>query len=112
MQQGGSINAPQQRAGLLAKRHASSSTRAQGFLDGEMARRRGSAPSTYVRVGMDEYCMGFRAGYFVRGASRRNDFTQWLARPLESQAAIALATASLDPSAQLQNRGTALAALR
>ena len=105
MDQGGlPNNAAPHRAELRAKRHAWSHTRAQGFLDGEMARRRGTVPSIYVRVGMDEYCMGFRAGYFVRGASQRSDLAQWPARPLQSQV--------IAPPAQLENKASALAAVR
>jgi len=40
--------------------------RAQGYLDGEISRRRGTLPSKYALVGIDEYCLGFRAGYFER----------------------------------------------
>ena len=40
--------------------------RAQGYLYGESSRRRGKSPSKYVLVGIDEYCLGFRAGYFER----------------------------------------------
>ena len=40
--------------------------RAQGYMDGESSRRRGKSPSKYVLVGIDEYCLGFRAGYFER----------------------------------------------
>jgi hypothetical protein len=40
--------------------------RAQGYLDGETSRRRGKSPSQYALVGIDEYCLGFRAGYFER----------------------------------------------
>jgi len=52
---------------VLAKRNGWSIARAQGFVDGETARRRGAAPSIYARVGIDDYCLGFRAGYFERG---------------------------------------------
>ena len=40
--------------------------RSQGYMDGETSRRRGKSPSKYVLVGIDEYCLGFRAGYFER----------------------------------------------
>ena len=58
---------------VLAERNGWSIARAQGFVDGEMARRRGAPPSIYARVGIDDYCIGFRAGYFLRGASRPKD---------------------------------------
>ena len=50
---------------LSAKRNLSNS-HAQGYKDGEACRQRGDTPSAYVRVGIDDYCAGFRAGYFVR----------------------------------------------
>ena len=37
---------------------------------GEAARRRGEAPSPYSIVGIDDYALGFRAGYFVRESPR------------------------------------------
>ena len=40
--------------------------RAKGYIEGETCRKRGKLPSTYVRVGMDDYALGFREGYFVR----------------------------------------------
>lgn len=55
---------------LLAERNGWSMDRAQGFVDGEIARRRGTPPSTYARVGIDEYSLGFRAGYFERAEPR------------------------------------------
>ena len=50
--------------------------RAQGYMDGEVCGRRGESPSKYALVGIDEYCLGFRAGYFERkraGSVRRAD---------------------------------------
>ena len=55
---------------VLAERNGWSAARAQGFVDGEMARRRGVPPSTYARVWIDDYSLGFRAGYFERGTSQ------------------------------------------
>jgi hypothetical protein len=55
---------------VLAERYGWSIARAQGFVDGEMFRRRGVPPSTYARVGIDEYSLGFRAGYYERGTSQ------------------------------------------
>jgi hypothetical protein len=55
---------------VLADRNGWSIARAQGFVDGEMSRRRGAPPSTYVKVGIDDYCLGFRAGYYERGNSQ------------------------------------------
>ena len=39
---------------------------ARGYVDGETSRRLGAAPALYALVGIDEYCLGFRAGYFER----------------------------------------------
>ena len=77
---------------VLAERNGWSIARAQGFVDGEMARRRGTQPSTYARVGIDDYCTGFRAGYYVRGTSQAKD------------AAISRGTQTLPPSATAGGR--------
>jgi hypothetical protein len=74
---------------VLAERNGWSITRAQGFLDGEMARRRGGAPSIYARVGIDDYCVGFRAGYYVRAAAQARDAATPLGRRLKNAAAVA-----------------------
>ena len=58
---------------VLAERNGWSIARAQGFVDGEIARRRGAPPSTYARVGIDDYCLGFRAGFYLRGTSQPKD---------------------------------------
>lgn len=55
---------------VLAERNGWSIARAQGFVDGEMSRRRRAPPSNYARVGIDDYCLGFRAGYYERGKSQ------------------------------------------
>jgi hypothetical protein len=51
---------------VLAERNGWSLDHAQGFVDGESSRRRGKPPSKYALIGIDEYCLGFRAGYFER----------------------------------------------
>jgi hypothetical protein len=56
---------------LLAERNGWSLTRANGFLDGETFRRRGAMPSPYVQIGTDDYCVGFRAGYYERGGAQQ-----------------------------------------
>lgn len=50
----------------LATRNGWSLARTEGYLDGETFRRRNLPPSKYVQVGLDEYCQGFRAGYYDR----------------------------------------------
>ena len=51
---------------VLAEKHGWSLAHAEGYVDGESFRRRGKTPSKYVLIGKDEYCEGFRAGYFER----------------------------------------------
>ncbi len=51
---------------VLAEKYGWSLARAEGFVDGEASRRRGKMPTSYARVGIDDYCLGFRAGFFER----------------------------------------------
>ena len=51
---------------VLAERNGWSPSYAQGYVDGESYRRRGTAPSKYAQIGIDEYCLGFRAGFYER----------------------------------------------
>ena len=51
---------------VVAERNGWSLAHAKGYVDGDRARRRGAAPSKYAQVGIDEYCLGFRAGYYER----------------------------------------------
>lgn len=51
---------------VLAEKNGWSLDHAKGFVDGETTRRRGKTPSRLTLVGIDEYCLGFRAGYFER----------------------------------------------
>lgn len=39
---------------------------AEGYVSGQIERRRGNPPSTYIMTGIDQYALGFRAGYFER----------------------------------------------
>ncbi len=55
---------------VLAEKNGWSLAMAEGYVDGEISRRRGKAPSTHAQVGIDEYSMGFRAGYYERQARR------------------------------------------
>lgn len=50
---------------VLAEQNGWTLAQAQGYVDGERSRRRGKPPSQYALVGIDEYCLGFRAGYFA-----------------------------------------------
>jgi hypothetical protein len=40
---------------------------ANGYTDGQAARANKSALTAYLRVGIDDYAKGFRAGFFARG---------------------------------------------
>jgi hypothetical protein len=51
---------------VLAEVYGWSPDYAKGFVDGEISRLRGKKPSEHARIGIDEYCLGFRAGYFER----------------------------------------------
>ena len=51
---------------VLAKAYGWSLAHAEGYIDGQTVRRRGKMPSKYALIGIDEYCAGFRAGYFDR----------------------------------------------
>jgi hypothetical protein len=51
---------------VLAEVYGWSPDYAKGFVDGETFRLRGKMPSKHVLIGIDEYGLGFRAGYFER----------------------------------------------
>jgi len=51
---------------LLAERNGWSLAYAEGYVEGEYHRRRGKLMGAYAAIGMDEYCLGFRAGYYER----------------------------------------------
>ena len=57
----------------LAEKYGWSIARAQGYIAGETSRRNGTVPTTYALVGFDDYCVGFRAGFFVRTSPRSTD---------------------------------------
>ena len=57
-----------ERRRVLAEKNGWSFARADGFLDGDSFRRLGMTPPKYAQVGFDEYCLGFRAGYYERNA--------------------------------------------
>jgi hypothetical protein len=51
---------------VLAERNGWSLAHAKGYIDGQIFRRRGMEPSKYAQIGIDEYSLGFRAGYYHR----------------------------------------------
>jgi hypothetical protein len=55
-----------QKSRTLADKNGWSLEFAEGFLKGEYSRRCGARLSAYGTVGLDDYCLGFRAGYFER----------------------------------------------
>ena len=57
----------------LAEQSGWSLAFAEGYISGQVERRRGSPLSSYLKVGVDEYAMGFRAGYFARAIPERYD---------------------------------------
>jgi hypothetical protein len=69
---------------VLAEKNGWSLEQAKGFVDGEASRRRGAAPSKYTQVGIDEYCLAFRAGYYGRGipSGKPDEADVQAARPL------------------------------
>ena len=55
-----------ERSKQLAEQNGWSLAYAQGNVDGETSRRLGKAPALHAVVGIDEYSLGFRAGFFER----------------------------------------------
>jgi len=55
-----------QNSKILAQQNGWSTAYTEGYLEGRYHRRLGKQLSTYVRVGIDEYPLGYRAGYFER----------------------------------------------
>ena len=59
-----------------------------GFTDGQAARAKNAALTAYLRVGIDDYAKGFRAGFFARsdlaGAPGRGKPTQVVKFPSRS----------------------------
>ena len=51
---------------VLAERNGWPLAKAEGYVDGEISRRRRTKPSMYVQIGIDDYSLGFRAGYYER----------------------------------------------
>ena len=58
---------------VLAERNGWTLAHAEGYVEGQRARKRGTMPQKYVLVGLDDYSQGFRAGYFSRSTNRKAD---------------------------------------
>jgi len=54
------------KAEVLATLYGWSPDRARGYVDGVACRMSGNRPSKYMLVGIDQYALGFRAGYYNR----------------------------------------------
>ena len=54
-----------QKAKVLAEQNGWTLEHAEGYIDGQHSRRRGVPPSKSTIIGIDDYCLGFRAGYFA-----------------------------------------------
>ena len=80
--EGGNVKVlSKQKCQVVAERNGWSFERARGFVDGEMSRQRAKKPSPYALVGIDDYSLGFRAGYYERrngapNAVSRGDSTE------------------------------------
>ena len=56
----------EQKSRLLAEENGWSIEFANGYVKGEYSRISSDKLSSYAMVGLDEYCLGYRAGYFER----------------------------------------------
>ncbi len=56
----------EEKSKVLVQRHGWSIARAEGFVEGETYRKRVEVVSIYHRVGIDDFAIGFREGYFLR----------------------------------------------
>ena len=54
---------------VLAERFGWPLESAEGYVDGESCRRRRKDPPEHLLVGIDDYSVGFRAGYYGRPPS-------------------------------------------
>ena len=57
------------KAKTVAEKTGWSLTRAEGYVEGQQYRREGLKPTVYQKVGIDDYALGFRDGYFSRELS-------------------------------------------
>jgi hypothetical protein len=62
---------PREKSKVLAERKGWTLARAEGYVGGERARKRGTVPAKYILVGIDDYSQGFRAGYFSRSNAEK-----------------------------------------
>ena len=57
---------PREKFTVLAESNGWSLDYAKGYVDGEIFRLRGKKPSKHALIGIDEYSLGFRAGFYER----------------------------------------------
>jgi hypothetical protein len=50
---------------VLAEQNGWTLAWANGYVAGEISRKRGRVPPKHLLIGIDEYCLGFRAGFFA-----------------------------------------------
>ena len=55
-----------QNSGILAEQNGWSTAYTEGYLEGRHHQRLGKPLAAYMRVGIDDYPLGYRAGYFER----------------------------------------------
>jgi len=68
VQGGGNVKVlTKEKSQVLADRNGWSIEYARGYVDGETCRQRARKPSKYQMIGIDDYSLGFRAGYYERG---------------------------------------------
>lgn len=60
---------PKDKLRTLVEANGWSPDRARGYVEGEIHRLQGGTPSKHCLIGIDEYSLGFRAGYFERQES-------------------------------------------
>jgi hypothetical protein len=60
----------EEKSKLIAERNGWTLAFAEGHVAGESMRRSGKVLSMYALVGIDDYALGFRAGYFQRQSER------------------------------------------
>lgn len=53
-----------EKAEVAERAYGRSPDHARGYLDGLAYRMHGKRPSKYLIIGIDEYALGFRAGYY------------------------------------------------
>jgi hypothetical protein len=69
-----------QNSGILANQNGWSTAYAEGYLEGRYNRRLGKSLGTYVKVGIDDYPLGYRRGISSVKTRRRYKFISLMRR--------------------------------